>query len=98
MVFIETQEELVQIAAASNKKHQCRTEDIPFRIQPLLQDFGYCADNKTNVEAILNQTYICPLIIDKYAKEFINGLKMPDPIREIGTVDLKITPAQHKEG
>ena len=69
--FIETQEQLVQAAVASNKKQQCKTEGTPFRIQPLLQDFGYCADNKTNVEAVLNRTYICHPTTDNYAKEFM---------------------------
>ena len=93
--FIETQEELVQVAAKSNKKQQCRTESTSFRIQPLLQDFGYY---KNNVKAVLNGTYICHPTTDKYAKEFIKALKMPDSIRERGTVNLNITPAQHKEG
>ena len=80
--FIKTQNELVQAAVASNKKRQCRTEGTPFRVQPLLQDFGYCTDNKNNVEAVLNGTYVCNPATDKYAKEFIKALKMPDSIRE----------------
>ena len=96
--FIETQNELVQAAAASNKKHQQRIESTPFRVQPLIQDFGYCADNKDNIEAVLNGTYVYNPATDEYAKEFIKALKMPDSIRERGTVNLKISPAQHKEG
>ena len=97
MRFIEIQNGLIQAAAASNKKRQCRTEGTPFRVQPLLQDFGYCADNKDNVEAVLNGTYECNPATDEYAKEFIKALKMPDSIRERSTVNLNITPAQHKE-
>ena len=39
VVFIEIQRELVQAAAASNRKRQSRTEGTPFRVQPLLQEF-----------------------------------------------------------
>ena len=98
VVFIETQKELVQAAAVSNKKRQSRTEGTPFRVQPLLQEFGYCADNRTNVEAVLNGTYVCPPTTDKYAKEFIKTLKMPESIRNRETVDLVVTPEQHKQG
>ena len=91
--FIETQEELVQAATVFNKKQQFRTEGTPFGIKPLLQDFGYCTDNKTNVKAVLNGTYICHPTTDKYAKEFIKALKIPASIRERGTFNLKITPA-----
>ena len=98
VVFIETQRELVQAAAASNRKQQSRTERTPFRVQPLLQEFGYYADNKTNVEAVLNETYVCPPTTDKYAKEFIKMLKMSESIRNQETVDLVVTSGQHKQG
>ena len=67
-------------------------------MQPLLQEFGYCADNRTNVEAVLNGTYSCPPTTDKYAKEFIKMLKMPESIKNRETVDLVVTPEQHKQG
>ena len=98
VVFIETQRELVRAAAASNRKRQSRTQGTPFRVQPLLQEFGYCADNRNNVEAVLNGTYECPPGTDKYAIEFIKMLKMPEPIRNRKTIDLVVTPEQHKQG
>ena len=67
-------------------------------MQPLLQEFGYCEDNRTNVKAVLNGTYVCPPTTDKYAKEFIKMLKMPEPIRNRKTIDLVVTPEQHKQG
>ena len=98
VVFIETQEELVLAVAASNKKLHCRTEGTPFRIQSLLQDFYYYADNKVNIEKVLNRTYTCPPTTNKYTKEFIKSLKMLDSIKERSTIDFRITPAHHKEG
>ena len=37
----------------------------------MLQEFGYCADNKVNVNSVLDETYVIPPGTDKYAEEFI---------------------------
>ena len=56
VVFIETQEELIQ-AAASNEKRQCRTEGIPFKIQSLLQG-RYCKGNKKHQNSFKQNIYL----------------------------------------
>ena len=56
--ILDTQNEIVQVAAESNCRRQCKKEGTAFRTAPLLQEFGYCADNKDNVDAVLDRRYV----------------------------------------
>ena len=78
--IINTQNNIVEASIESNCCQQCKTEGTAFRTVPLLQDFGYCADNKENVNTVLYGTYVIPPGTDKYAEEFIAALKMPPSI------------------
>ena len=78
--IIETQNEMVKAATESNHHHQYKTEGIAFRTAPLLQEFGYFADNKDNVDEFLNGTYMIPTGTDQYPEEFIKALATPNSI------------------
>ena len=94
--ILDTQNDIVQAAAESNCRCQCKSEVTAFRTAPLLQEFGYCADNKVNVDAILDRMYMIPPVTEKYAKEFIAALEMPTSIwcKEKNT--LFVSPEEHK--
>ena len=46
----------------------------------MLLEFGYCTNNKDNVDVVLNETYVIPPGVDKYAEEFIESLETPNLI------------------
>lgn len=94
--IIKIHEKIVEAAAKSNLKCQCKTEGTAFRIYPLLQDFRYCADNKINVDAVLNGTYIVPPGTDQYVKEFIKTLSLPEFIWAKNTINLLVMPEEQK--
>ena len=83
-------------AAKSNLRRQSQTKGTTFRITPLIDESGYYADIKANVDAVLNGTYVSQPTTGKYAKEFPAALAMPDSIHQKGPIDLNVTPKQHK--
>ena len=95
--IIKTQNKIVKAAAKSNFCRQCKTEETPLRIALLLQEFGYFADNKENVDVVLNRTYVIPPGIDQYAKEFIETLGMPNFIQRKNPITLLVTSEEHKK-
>ena len=94
--IIDTQNEIFEAAAESNCCCQCKTEGTAFRTVPLLYEFGYCTDNKENVDAVLDRTYEIPLRTDKYSEEFIAALKMPPSIQCKDKITLSVSPEEHK--
>ena len=94
--IFDTQNEIFQAATESNCCCQCKTEGTAFRTAPLLQEFGYCSDNKVNVYAVLDRTYVIPPGTDKYAEEFIAALEMTTSIRCKEKITLSVSPEEHK--
>ena len=94
--IIENQNEIVKVAAESNCGYQCKIEGTAFRTDPLLLEFGYCTNNKENVDAILNGMYVIPPRIDKYAEEFIEAIEMPNSIYCKDTITLSVSPEEQK--
>jgi len=94
--ILDTHNKIVQAAAESNCRCQCKIEGTAFRTAPLLQDFRYCADNKVNVDAVLDRTYVIPPGTDNYAKEFIAALEMPTSIQCKEKITLTVSPEEHK--
>ena len=63
----------------------------------LLADFGFCAENKVNCDAVTNSTHVPPDDVDCYAKEFIAALAMSDSLRVKGTIDILLKPEDHEQ-
>jgi hypothetical protein len=76
--IVDTQDSLVAAVAKSNLRQQTQTEDTPFRMAPLKDQFGYCRGNHANILLVLEGTYIPPVGTDPYAIEFLRELRMPD--------------------
>ena len=55
--IIDTQNEIIEAAVESNCRCQCKTKGTAFRSSPFLPDFGYCADNKKNANAVLDEMW-----------------------------------------
>ena len=94
---VDTQDSLVQAVAESNLRRQKQTETTPFRTAPLRDEFGYCAENYENIQAVLDGTYNPPPGTDQYAKEFLRELQMPDAIREKGPIDINLTEEDNEQ-
>ena len=56
--------------AAFNLTRQQQCIGTPFMFSPLIDNFGYLA-NEELAQQVINGTYIPPLWASKYAKEFI---------------------------
>ena len=96
-MIVDTQESIVTAATESNLRHQSQTEGTAFRLPYLLADFGFCAENKVNCDAVINGTYVPPDDVDCYAKEFIAALAIIDSLRSKGTIDLLVLPKEHEQ-
>ena len=91
-----SQETMVPVIAESNKIRQEQCVDTPFMTETLLSDFGYLA-NEENTQKVLDGEYVPPEGTCPYAIEFIETLKMPDSIRNLGSVNLEVTAKQNRE-
>ena len=63
----------------------------------LLADFGHCAENKVNYDAIVDGTYIPPHDVDLFVKKFIAALVMLDSIRVKGVIDRTVTSKNYEQ-
>ena len=77
-IIVDKQESIVAAAAESNLLRQTQSEDTAFRKFPLLEEFGYCAQEIDNINAVINGTYTPPAGTDQYTSEFLEALAMPD--------------------
>ena len=64
---------------------------------PLVNIYGYLANGKAPME-VINGTFVPPEGTPQYILDFLEVLKMPDAIRELGPVNLSITPEENQMG
>ena len=76
---------------------ESQTEGTAFRLPYLLADFGFCAENKANCDAVINGTYASPDNVEYYAKEFIKALAMPDSLRAKDAIHLSVSQEEHEQ-
>ena len=96
-IKLNTQENMVPVIAASNLLRQKQSEGSPFMTSPLLDDFGYLAEEEY-AKQIIAGTYQIPEGTSSYAAEFIETLKMSDAVKDLGELTLNVTPQQNREG
>ena len=82
---------MVPIIAASNLSRQQQSKGSPFMISPLVDDFGYLAKEEYAKQIIVG-TYQISEGICSYATEFIQTLKMIEAVKELGEINLDVTP------
>ena len=81
----------------SNLNRQQQSNNTPFITSPLVDIFGYLANDKLAME-VINGTFVPPDDMPGFVLEFLEVLKMPDAIRELGLVDLSIMPEENQMG
>lgn len=64
---LDIQETIVAAATKSNLCCQYQPEGTAFSMYPFLDDFGYCANNRKNVDNVLAGTYVPLTNTGKYA-------------------------------
>ena len=81
------EEEMVSYMTNLNLLRQQQSIDTPFMTSPLDDIFVYLVNDKVAKE-VLDGTFIAPESTLKYVLEFLDTLKIPDAIRELGPVDV----------
>ena len=93
----ENEEEMVSYMAKSNLSRQQQSVETPFMTPPLVDIFGYLAKDEV-AQSVINGTFIAPADTNKYVLEFLDTLVMPEGIRELGPVKLKINCEENRTG
>ena len=81
----------------SNLSRQQQSVETPFMTPPLVDIFGYLAEDKV-AQLVINGTFIAPADTSKYILDFLDTLVMLDAIRELGPVNLKISCKDNRTG
>ena len=77
---------MIAYMAKSNFSQQQQSIENPFMTKPLVDIFGYLAEDKV-AQSVINGTFQPPANMPKYNIEFLETLVMPEAIRELGPVD-----------
>ena len=78
---VYTQETIVIAAAESNRRRQSQTIGTAFRLPPLMDAFGSCADNEANYLGVLDGTFVSHPDADTYAVSFLETMVQPQSLR-----------------
>ena len=89
-VYEYLQEDTMVVTIAKSNFNRQQRNDTPFMTLPLVDIFGYLANDKPAME-VINGTFVPPDSTPQYMLEFLEVLKMLDAIRALGPVDLSIT-------
>jgi hypothetical protein len=73
---LTTKPELEKSCIKENDGRFGQTEDAPFMMPPLLDNFGYLRDNTVGSEVLLG-TYCIPPSVNEYTNKFIEMLHLP---------------------
>jgi hypothetical protein len=84
-----------------NETRFSQSEQTPPMQDLTISDIGYLADTQ-EAEEILKGSYEAPQGTDKYMKELLNDMHMPqviqDGIKNHGFISTKISPAENRQG
>ena len=94
---LDRQEDMVPVMAESNKSRQQQCKNTPFMTTPLLEDFGYLPPEEL-ANRVMDGTYTPPPGTCPYAVEFLASLKQTANITSRDTVNLVVTPKEHRQG
>ena len=83
--------------AKSNLSRQQQSNDTSFITLPLVDIFGYFANNKPATE-VINGTFVPPEGTPKYVLELQEVLQMLESIHVLGSIDLRVTPEENCTG
>jgi hypothetical protein len=93
----ETQATMVKAFFKENDSRFSQTEDTPPMQSPLVEELGYLADTDFATQ-VLDGTYEPSPVVDKYARELLHELRIPEVVRKRGPISLIVTPAEHTLG
>ena len=93
-----SQESMVPAMGTSNSTRQQQCAQTPFQMAPLLDIMGYLMDNDDIAQQVMNGTFSPPEGTDSVAAELLTTLKMEDSVRQLGPLDMAITPEDNRSG
>ena len=88
---------MVVYMAKSNLSRQQQNIKTPFMTKPLVDIFGYLAEDKV-AQSIINGTFQPPANRPKFVIEFLETLVMLEAVRELGPVDLTTSCEENRTG
>ena len=94
-VKLNWQDDMVPVMAYSNKCRKQQCESTLFMMSPLLEDFGYLPP-ETLANQVMEGTYTPPTGTCPYAVEFLASLKRTPNISSRDSINLTVTPAEHR--
>ena len=94
---LNSQETMVPVIAESNRLRQKQCTDTPFMSEPLIDEFGYLAEESV-AQQVIDGTYIVPEGTNEYVTDFIHSLKMPNSVKKWEKVSIIVTPEENKQG
>jgi hypothetical protein len=89
---------MVPAMGKSNSLRQQQCTQTPFQMAPLLDIMGYLMDNDEIAQQVMDGTFIPPERTDKVAIELLETLKMEDSVRQLGPLDMSISPDNNQTG
>jgi hypothetical protein len=93
-----SQDTMVPAMGKSNSLRQQQCAQTPFQMAPLLNIIGYLMDNDEIAQQVMDDTFIPPEGTDKVAIELLETLKMEDSVRQLGPLDMSISPDNNQTG
>jgi hypothetical protein len=93
-----SQDTMVPAMGISNSLRQQQCVETPFQMAPLLDILGYLMDNNEIAQQVIDGTFIPPEGTDEVAIELLETLKMEDSVRQLGPIDMSISPDDSQTG
>jgi hypothetical protein len=93
----ETQETMVNAFFKENDSRFSQSELTPPMLSPLVEDLGYLAETEM-ADQVLAGCYEPIQEVDRYARELLQELRLPEIVRKKGYITITATPAEHTQG
>ena len=100
-VECNTQHAMENACFQENETRFSQSETTPPMQEPMVSELGYLADTP-EAEQVLQGCYLPPEGTDKYMKDLLEELRMPqsirDGIKEHGYISTEISQAENRQG
>jgi hypothetical protein len=93
-----SQDTMVPAMGTSNSNRQQQCKQTPFQMAPLLNIMGYLMDNDEIAQQVMDGTFSPPEGTDPVVAELLETLQMEDSVRQLGPLDMSITPEDNRSG
>jgi hypothetical protein len=93
-----SQDTMVPAMGTSNSDRQQQCKQTPFQMAPLLDIMGYLMDNDKIAQQVMDGTFSPPEGTYQVAAKLLETLQMEDSVRQLGPLDMSITPEDNRSG